>query len=61
MEGGGENGSTSMCIRKHIEELETELRLEWQHGPEQTICTLGCFDEVSSFYGHLDLFKLWAQ
>ena len=20
----------------------------------------GCFDEVSSFYGHLDLFKLWA-
>ena len=70
-------------IRKPIEELETELRLEWQRNmdqskpsvPPQLIVdyfsfeelhsilaqnngqVLGCFDEMSSFYGQLDLFK----
>ena len=70
-------------IRKPIEELETELRLEWQQNTDQSKPSvppqlivdyfsfeelhsilarnngqvLGCFDEMSSFYGQLDLFK----
>ena len=70
-------------IRKPIEEIEAELRVEWQRNmdqskpsvPPQLIVdyfsfeelhsilarnngqVLGCFDEMSSFYGQLDLFK----
>ena len=70
-------------IRKPIEELETDLRLEWQQNTDQSKPSvppqlivdyfsfeelhsilarnngqvLGCFDEMSSFYGQLDLFK----
>ena len=70
-------------IRKPIEELETELRVEWQQNTDQSKPSvppqcivdyfsfeelhsilaqndgqvLGCFDEMSSFYGQHDLFK----
>ena len=74
-------------IRKRIEELETELRLEWQQNTDQSKPSvppqlivdyfsfeelhsilarndgqvLGCFDEMSSFYGQLDLLSTWAR